>query len=126
MDQTSNTTVKESTKRPRTGRNNRKAKEKEVVTQIDKTEARLNTHELLCLERYKALETRMDSIETRVDSIATDVKELKENNDRQFSEIKRMLTAGKDEKFKTMVTVAGTVIVGLIGLLGYLITHLPN
>jgi pantothenate kinase len=124
MDQTSNTTVKESTKRPRTGRNNRKAKET-VVTQIDKTEARLNTHELLCLERYKALETRMDSIETRVDSIATDVKELKENNDRQFSEIKTMLTAGKDEKFKTMVTVAGTVIVGLLGLLGYLITHLP-
>jgi hypothetical protein len=124
MDQTSNTTVKESTKRPRTGRNNRKAKET-IVTQIDKTEARLNTHELLCLERYKALETRMDSIETRVDSIATDVKELKENNDRQFSEIKTMLTAGKDEKFKTMVTVAGTVIVGLLGLLGYLITHLP-
>ena len=125
MDQTSNTTVKESIKRPRTGRNNRKAKET-VVTQIDKTEARLNTHELLCLERYKAIETRMDSIETRVESIATDVKELKETNDRQFNEIKTMLTAGKDEKFKTMVTVAGTVIVGLIGLLGYLITHMPN
>ena len=125
MDQTSNTTVKESTKRPRTGRNNRKAKET-IVTQIDKTEARLNTHELLCLERYKALETRMDSIETRVDSIATDVKELKENNDRQFSEIKTMLTAGKDEKFKTMVTVAGTIIVALLSVMGYLITHMPN
>lgn len=125
MDQTSNTTVEESTKRPRTGRHNRKAKEKEVVTQIDKTEARLNTHELLCLERYKALENRMDSIESRVDSISADVKELKQTNDRQFTEIKTMLTAGKDEKFKTMVTVAGSIIVGLLGLLGYLITHLP-
>ncbi|CAB4135299.1 hypothetical protein UFOVP646_11 [uncultured Caudovirales phage] len=126
MDQTSNTTVEESIKRPRTGRHNRKAKEKEVVTQIDKTEARLNTHELLCLERYKALETRMDSIESRVDIISADVKELKQTNDRQFTEIKTMLTAGKDEKFKTMVTVAGSIIVGLLGLLGYLITHLPN
>jgi Flp pilus assembly protein TadB len=125
MDQTSNTTVKESTKRPRTGRYNRKAKE-EVVTQIDKTEARLNTHELLCLERYKALETRMDSIESRVDIISADVKELKQTNDRQFTEIKTMLTAGRDEKFKTMVTVAGTIIVALLGVMGYLITHLPQ
>ena len=68
----------------------------------------------------------MDSIESRVDIISADVKELKETNDRQFSEIKTMLTAGKDEKFKTMVTVAGSVIVGLLGVLGYLITHLPN
>jgi Flp pilus assembly protein TadB len=125
MDHTSTTTVKEPTKRPRTGRHNRKAKEP-GVTQIDKTEARLNTHEQLCIERYKAIETRMDSIESRVDSIATDVKELKQTNDKQFSEIKTMLTAGKDEKFKTMVTVAGTIIVALLGVMGYLITHLPN
>jgi hypothetical protein len=37
-----------------------------------------------------------------------------------------MLTAGKDEKFKTMVTVAGTIIVALLGVMSYLITHLPN
>ena len=125
MDQTSNTAVEESAKRPRTGRHNRKAKET-PVNQIDKTEARLNTHEQLCIERYKALETRMDSIESRVDSISADVKELKQTNDRQFNEIKTMLTAGKDEKFKVMVTVAGTIIVALLGVMGYLITHLPN
>lgn len=124
MDHISATTVNEATKKPGTGRHNRKAKE-QPVNQIDKTEARLNTHELLCIERYKAIETRMDSIESRVDSISADVKDLKQTNDRQFNEIKTMLTAGKDEKFKTMVTVAGTIIVGLLGLLGYLITHLP-
>jgi len=96
------------------------------VSVIDSTEARLNTHEQLCAERYKAIENRMDSIETRMDNIITDVKELKQTNDRQFNEIKTMLTAGRDEKFKTMVTVAGTIIVGLLGLLGYLITHLPK
>lgn len=124
MDHISTTTVNEATKKSRTGRHNRKAKE-QPVNQIDKTEARLNTHEQLCIERYKAIETRMDSIESRVDSISADVKDLKQTNDRQFNEIKTMLTAGKDEKFKVMVTVAGTIIVGLLGLLGYLITHLP-
>ena len=125
MDQVNNQASNPGVKKPRTGRHNRKAKE-QPVTQIDKTEARLNTHEQLCIERYKAIETRMDSIESRVDSISADVKELKQTNDRQFNEIKTMLTAGKDEKFKTMVTVSGTIIVALLGVMGYLITHLPN
>jgi hypothetical protein len=112
-------------KKPRTGRHNRKTKEP-GMTVIDKTQARLDTHELLCIERYKAIETRMDSIESRVDSISADVKELKQTNDRQFNEIKALIGNGKDEKFKTMVTVAGTIIVGLLGVLGYLITHLPQ
>jgi hypothetical protein len=123
MDQASNTTVKESIKRPRTTRYNRKAKE-EVVTAIDSTEARLNTHELLCAERYKAIETRMDTIENRMDGISADVKELKQTNDKQFTEIKELISGAKDEKFKTMVTVAGTIIVALLGTMGYLITHI--
>ena len=125
MDHTSTTPVEGTTKKPRARRHNRKAKEP-GMTVIDRTESRLDTHELLCIERYKAIETRMDSIESRVDSIATDVKELKQTNDKQFSEIKTMLTSGRDEKFKTMVTVAGSIIVGLLAVLGYLITHLPG
>jgi len=125
MDHTSTTPVEGTTKKPRARRHNRKAKEP-GMTVIDRTEARLNTHELLCLERYKAIETRMDSIESRVDSISADVKDLKTTTDRQFNEIKTMLTSGRDEKFKTMVTVAGSIIVGLLAVLGYLITHLPG
>lgn len=94
------------------------------MTTIDTTEARLSTHEQVCAERYKALENRMDNIEDRVDAIITDIKELKTTNDKQFNEIKTMLTNAKDEKFKTMVTVAGTIIVSLLGVMGYLITHI--
>jgi DUF4097 and DUF4098 domain-containing protein YvlB len=96
------------------------------MSQVDSTEARLNTHELLCSERYKAIEVRMDNIETRMDSLSADVKDLKTTNDKQFGEIKTLLSGAKDEKFKVMVTVAGTVIVSLIGMLGYLLTHLPK
>lgn len=94
------------------------------MSTIDSTEARLNTHEQICAERYKGIETRMNSIETRMDAISTDVKELKTTNDKQFNEIKTMLTQAKDEKFKTMVGVAGSVIVGLLTLLGYIVIHL--
>ncbi len=94
------------------------------MSQIDSTEARLNTHELLCAERYKAIEGRMDTIETRMDAISADVKELKQTNDKQFGEIKTMLSGAKDDKFKVMVTVAGTIICSLLGVMGYLITHI--
>ena len=96
------------------------------MSQIDSTEARLNTHEQICAERYKGIELRMDNIESRVDSIASDVKELKSTNDKQFNEIKGMLTAAKDEKFKVMVSATATVIVALLAMLGYLITHLAK
>ena len=110
-------------KKRRSGSTNRKIQE---MNQVDSTEARLNTHELLCAERYKAIEVRMDTIETRMDAISADVKELKQTNDKQFNEIKALLSGAKDEKFKVMVTVAGTIIVSLLGVMGYLITHLPN
>jgi chromosome segregation ATPase len=121
MDTISAQSMATSTKRTRV----RKLKKEIVaVSQIDSTEARLSTHEQVCSERYKALETRMDSVEKRMDAISADVKELKQSNEKQFGEIKSMLTQAKDEKFKTMVTVAGTVIVALIGLMGYIVTHL--
>lgn len=95
------------------------------MSQITTTEARLNTHEQVCAERYRAIESRMDNIESRMDAISTDVKELRQTTDRQFDEIKAMLVGAKDEKFKTMVGVAGSIIVGLLAVLGYLIVNLP-
>lgn len=94
------------------------------MSQIDSTEARLSTHEQVCAERYKAIEGRMDSIENRFDALSHDLKDLKHANDKQFSEIKQMLSTAKDEKFKVVVTATATVVVGLLAMLGYVITHL--
>jgi len=94
------------------------------MSQIDATEARLNTHEILCAERYKGIEIRMDNIEQRMDSISADVKELKEATAKSTGEIKNMLTNAKDEKFKVMITATATIIVSLLAMLGYVITHL--
>ena len=96
------------------------------MSQIDATDARLTTHEEICALRYAAIEVQMKNIDDRFDKLETDIKELKDSNGKNMSEIKAMLIAAKDEKFKTMVTVAGTIIVALIGMLGYLVTHLAK
>ena len=84
----------------------------------------LETHVDLCELRYRQLDDRMNRVEDRIDKISSDVKELKQTNDKQFGEIKSMLTQAKDDKFKVMVTVAGTVICSLLGLLGYIVVHM--
>ena len=96
------------------------------MSQIDTTAANLSAHEQVCIERYKGIELRMDSIETRVNGIASDIKELKSTNDKQFNDLKSILSTAKDEKFKVMITATATVIVSLLGMLGYLITHMAK
>jgi hypothetical protein len=84
----------------------------------------LETHVDLCELRYKALEDRMTRIEQKVQDISIDVQDFKEEVRRGFDEIKIMLTLARDEKYKTIVMTAGSIIVGLLGLLGYIVVHL--
>jgi hypothetical protein len=84
----------------------------------------LEIHVDLCELRYKALEDRMTRIEQKVQDISIDVQDFKEEVRKGFGEIKDMLTLAKDEKFKTVIMTAGSVIVGLLGLLGYIVVHL--
>lgn len=84
----------------------------------------LEIHVDLCELRYKALEDRMTRIEQKVQDISIDVQDFKDEVRRGFGEIKDMLVMAKDEKYKTIVMTAGSVIVGLLGLLGYIVVHL--
>jgi len=84
----------------------------------------LEIHVDLCELRYNQLEARMDRFEQRIDSINDELKQVKTEMTTHFGEIKDMLTAARDEKYKTIVTTAGTIIVGLLGLLGYIVVHL--
>jgi archaellum component FlaF (FlaF/FlaG flagellin family) len=88
---------------------------------IDATEARLSTHEQVCTERYKAVEQKFKDIETRFDTLAKDVANLRTNNDTHFKELKELVYKSNADKFKVMVTTAGSVIVALLGLIGYII-----
>ena len=84
----------------------------------------LEIHVDLCELRYKQLDDRMTRIETKVQEVTIDVQDLKEEMRKGFSEVKVMLQAAKDEKFKTIIASGGSVVVGLLALLGYIVVHL--
>lgn len=86
----------------------------------------LEMHVELCAERYKRLEEKIGSVEDSLDRIHSDFASFKADNQKNLSEIKNMLSNAKDEKFKIMVTATATIVVGLLAMLGYVITHLPK
>ena len=86
----------------------------------------LELHVELCAERYKRLEEKIGAVEDSLDRIHNDFSSFKTDNSKNMSEIKNMLSTAKDEKFKIMVTSTATVIVGLLAMLGYVITHLSK
>jgi len=86
----------------------------------------LELHVELCAERYKRLEEKIGSVEDSLGRIHNDFASFKTDNQKNLSEIKSMLSSAKDEKFKIMVSATATVIVGLLAMLGYVITHLAK
>lgn len=84
----------------------------------------LEIHVDLCELRYKALEDRMTRIEHNVQELNTDMQDLKDEMRKGFSEIKSLLQIARDEKFKTIIGAGGSVVVGLLALLGYIVVHL--
>ncbi len=110
----------ETVKKPRTRRT------KKEPTAVSREEQDLQTHVEICALRYEGIETRMKNIDERFDRVEAELKDLAASTSKNLGEIKTMLQSAKDEKFKTVVTVAGTIIVALLGVMGYLITHLPK
>jgi len=86
----------------------------------------LEMHVELCAERYRRLQEKISMVEDRLGNIHVDFASFKTENQKNLSEIKNLLSTAKDEKFKIMITSTATVIVGLLAMLGYVITHLTK
>ena len=84
----------------------------------------LEMHVELCAERYRRLQEKISMVEDRLGDIHGDFASFKAENQKNLSDIKNLLSNAKDEKFKIMITSTATVIVGLLAMLGYVITHL--
>lgn len=80
----------------------------------------LETHVELCSLRYEQLAQRIERVESQLDRVVDDIQEIRETISGQFDEIKAAIARSKDERFQTMVTTAGTIIVSLLGLIGYI------
>ena len=110
-------------KKRRTRRTSTEAGSKEM-TQIDKTKAQLDTHEEICALRYNQITERFANIEVRFDRIETDIRAIKESTQDHFDEIKKLISNQQSEKFKTIIVTAGSIVVGLLSLLGYIVVNI--
>jgi predicted nucleic acid-binding Zn-ribbon protein len=93
---------------------------------VSKEAEDLATHVEICALRYQGIQDQVDTLKEKMDRVERDLKDLRADTAKGFNEIKTMLQSARDEKFKVMVGAASTVIVSLLGMLGYLITHLPK
>jgi len=73
----------------------------------------LATHVEICAIRYQGIADKFEAVDATLSRI-----------DANLNEIKEMINRQRDAKFNTMVTTAGTVIVALLGVLGYLIVKM--
>jgi predicted nucleic acid-binding Zn-ribbon protein len=85
-------------------------------------ETTLEGHISLCELRYKALEERLNNVENKITKIEKSVTDLKEQTQAGFTEIKIMLERQNASKQTQLIATFGTIIVAVIGLIGYIIT----
>lgn len=76
------------------------------ATDIEKEN--LEAHVELCAERYKQLDTRLETIEKKVSDLHITIQKSHLNT------------------IKVLIGTAGTVIVGVLSLLGVIVTKMPH
>lgn len=80
----------------------------------------LETHVTLCELRYRQLDQRIERLEQQLDRVAEDLRVVREDLQQHFNDLRDSLTVAKDQKFSTVVTASATIIVALVGLIGYI------
>ena len=90
---------------------------------MSKEETDLATHVEICAIRYQGIEDKFNVIERRLDKVETDISAIKTQMQTGFSEIKLLLERQNSSKQTTLTTTVGTIVVAVIGVIGYLITR---
>lgn len=90
---------------------------------MSQEETNLAAHVEICAIRYKGIEEKMDGLEKRLDKVEDTLSSLKTQNESNFNEIKVMLERNNSNRQTTLVTTIGSIIVAIVGVIGYLITR---
>ena len=90
---------------------------------MSKEQSDLATHVEICAIRYQGIEDKFNVIERRLDKVETDISAIKTQMQTGFTEIKLLLERQNSSKQTTLITTVGTIVVAVIGVIGYLITH---
>ena len=84
----------------------------------------LEIHVDLCELRYNQLNDRMTRVEHQVKELNQDMQDFKEEVRVSFGEIKDLINSRMSTNYQQLIAASATVIVALIGFLGYLVTHI--
>lgn len=84
----------------------------------------LQTHVEICALRYQGIQDQMERIDLRFDKLETEFKDMSATTSKNFAEIKELIEKKQGSNQQALITAAGTIIVALIGFLGYLLMHI--
>lgn len=90
---------------------------------MSKEQTDLATHVEICAIRYQGIEDKFNVIERRLDKVETDISAIKTQMQTGFTEIKLLLERQNSSKQTTLITTVGTIVVAVLSVIGYLITH---
>jgi len=91
---------------------------------MSKEETDLATHVEICALRYQGIQDKIEKVETKLSSLDNELREFKEATTVNLNEIKDLIGKRMSQSYQNIIATAGTVIVALIGFLGYLLTHI--
>jgi predicted nuclease with TOPRIM domain len=83
----------------------------------------LEAHVDLCAERYKRLEEKFCTLEKKLIDFQDDFVKLDEKLDKSHREILVAMSTGNNDRFKVLLGTAGTVVAGLLTVIGYVIVN---
>jgi predicted nucleic acid-binding Zn-ribbon protein len=91
---------------------------------MSKEETDLATHVEICALRYQGIQDKIEKVENKLSSLDNELREFKEATTVNLNEIKDLIGKRMSQSYQNIIASAGTVIVALIGFLGYLLTHI--
>lgn len=89
---------------------------------MSREETDLATHVEICSLRYQGIEDKFNVINHRLDKVETDISDIKGTMQTGFSEIKLLLEQRNNQRQAQYIATMGTIIVAVLGVIGYLIT----
>ena len=92
-------------------------------TMIKNESEDLDLHTQLCAQRYRQLEQRLEAFDERLDKVEAAVSDLKMELSKGLSEIRLLIEQQNNSRAKQVMASSTAVIVSIIGLIGYLISH---
>jgi phage shock protein A len=89
---------------------------------VSQEETNLAAHVEICAIRYNQIQEKFDTVERRLDRLETDISNLKTQMQTGFTEIKLLLEQRNTLRQTQILASAATIIVALIGAIGYYLT----